>query len=99
MHEIVFGQTVVDMGDLAQVVDTSQTRAIGFAICRAIRYMDGNRSLKEIVDMVDADVENAGLDCLGPYLTGDLARFRSFELAAAINRMRTLKVRQLDPAT
>jgi predicted ABC-class ATPase len=96
MHEIAFGQTVIDMGDVPQVVDTSQTRAIGYAIYRAVRYMDGNRSLKEIVDMIHADVDNAGLDCLGPYLTGDLARFRSFELAAAINRMRTLKVRQLD---
>ena len=95
MQEIVFGQTVVDMGDVTQVVDTSQTRAIGYAIYRAIQYMDGNRCLKEIVDMVNMDMDNAGLDCLGPYLTGDLARFRSFELAAAINRMRTLEVRQL----
>ncbi len=99
LHEIVFGQTVIDMTDVAQVVDTSQTRAIGYAIYRAIQYMDSNRSLKEVVDMVCADVDNDGLDPLGPYLTGDLARFRGFELAAAINRMRTLKVRQLDPVS
>ena len=97
MREIVFGQTVVDLGDVAQVVDTSQTRAIGFAIGHAIRYMDGERCLKEIVELVDRDLDTGGLDCLGPYLTGDLARFRGIELAAVVNRMRTLKVRQIDP--
>jgi predicted ABC-class ATPase len=95
MREIVFGQTVVDMGDVAQVVDTSQTRAIGYAIHRAMKYMDGARCLKEVVDMVVKEINETGLECLPPYLVGDLARFRSFELAAAINRMRTLQVRQV----
>jgi predicted ABC-class ATPase len=93
-REILFGQTVVDMGDVAQVVDTSQTRAIGFAIFRAVGYMDGKLSLKEVIDRVMAELDNGGLDGLGPYLMGDLARFRSFELAAAINRMRSLEVLQ-----
>jgi predicted ABC-class ATPase len=95
MREIVFGQTVVDMGDVAQLVDTSQTRAIGYAIHRAVNYMDGARSLKEVIDMVMKDLEESGVESLAPYLTGDLARFRSYELAAAINRMRTLMVRQV----
>jgi hypothetical protein len=84
------------MGDVAQVVDTSQTRAIGYAIHLAMKYMNGRRCLKEVVETVMADIDNSGLDCLTPYLIGDLARFRGFELAAAINRMRSLKVRQVD---
>jgi len=95
MREIAFGRTVVDMGDVAQVVDTSQTRAIGYAIHRAVKYMDGTRCLKEVIDRVMADLDESGLECLPPYLAGDLARFRSFELAAAINRMRTLRLRQI----
>jgi predicted ABC-class ATPase len=96
MREIIFGQTVVDMGDVAQVADTSQTRAIGYAIHRAVAFMDGTRCLKEVIGRVMEEIDRVGLDGLGPYLTGDLARFRSFELAAAINRMRSLKVRQMN---
>ncbi len=96
MQEIIFGTEVVDMADVAQVVDTSQTRAIGYAMFRAMKYMDGTCCLKEVVEMVLKDLDNKGLDCLGPYLTGDLAGFRSFELAAAMNRMRTFKVRQIE---
>jgi len=96
MREIVFGHTVVDMGDVAQVVDTSQTRAIGYAIQRARKYMDGSRPLKEVIAAVMGELDESGIENLAPYLTGDLARFRSFELAAAINRMRTLEVRQVD---
>jgi hypothetical protein len=40
-----------------------------------------------------ADVEEKGLDILTPYKRGDYARPRLFELAAAVNRMRSLKVR------
>jgi predicted ABC-class ATPase len=96
MKEIVFGSTVVDLGDVAQVVDTSQTRAIGYAVHLSTKYMDGKRCLKEVIERVMEDIDTSGLDCLSPYLAGDLARCRVFELAAAINRMRTLRIRQID---
>jgi len=32
---------------------------------------------------------------LSPYIAGDIARFRSLELAAAINRLRTLQMKQV----
>jgi len=80
---------------VAQLVDTSQTRAIGYAIHSAVKDMDGTRCLKDVVDLTMKRLDESGLESLAPYLTGDLARFRSFELAAAINRMRTLKVRQV----
>lgn len=93
-QEILFGRETVDLGDVSQVVDTSQTRAMGYAIYRAMAHMDGKRTLKEVVALVMAELDRSGLDTLGPYLTGDLARFRPLELAAAINRMRTLEMRQ-----
>ena len=40
-----------------------------------------------------ADVEEKGLDILAPFKKGDYARPRLFEVAAAINRMRTLKIK------
>lgn len=55
--------------------------------------MDGDRTLSEVVDAIMADIESKGLDVLVPFPQGDLAMFRRFELAAAINRLRTLKVK------
>ncbi len=95
LSEIIFGNTTIDMWDVEQVVDMSQTRAMGYAIYHATKYMDGKRTLKEIIDLVLIDLDRESLDILPPYITGDLAHFRGIELAAAINRMRTLVVKQL----
>ncbi|MCG6909537.1 MAG: ABC-ATPase domain-containing protein [Deltaproteobacteria bacterium] len=92
--EILFGRTRIDLGDLEQIVDSAQTRGLAHGMHRAVRHMDGQRTLREVVDCVLKDVAAGGLECLTPYLTGDIAAFRAFELAGAINRMRTLHVRQ-----
>jgi len=92
LHEIMFGRTDIDLLDLEQLVDPSQTTAIAQAIHYAVRYMDGKRTLKDVVLQVIEDVDNRGLDVLVPYSVGNLARFRALDLAAAINRMRMLKV-------
>jgi hypothetical protein len=55
--------------------------------------MDGTRTLAELVDSVLKDVEEKGLDVLSPRPVGDFAGFRNLELAAAINRLRTLGVK------
>lgn len=91
---IAFGRHTIDLGAVEQLVDMSQTRAIGDAIYYAMRYMDGRRTLKNIVDAVLEDIGESSLDVLSPRPVGDYAVFRGFELAAAINRLRTLLVRQ-----
>lgn len=93
-REILFGKTIVDCWDLEQIVEVSQTRAIGYAIHYARHYIDGERTLAEVLSSVLQDLNDRGLDILSPYVSGDLSRFRRFELAAAINRMRTLAVKQ-----
>ncbi len=83
-----------DLGDIEQIVEPSQTKAIGYAIHYATKYMDGKRTLRKIIDLTINDIASKGLDILPPYLIGDLSYFRSIELASAINRMRTLKMNQ-----
>jgi len=92
--ELVFGNTRIDLGDVEQIVGLSQVRGVGHAIHYATRHMDGRATLKQVIDAVFLDIREKGLDCLTPYITGDLAYFRETELSAAINRMRTLRVRQ-----
>ena len=40
------------------------------------------------------DIEIKGLEVLAPHPVGDHALFRKYELGAALNRLRTLKVQQ-----
>jgi len=94
LQSIAFGTHNIDLGEVEQLVDVSQTRAIGDAIHYATRIMDGHRTLREIIDSVMSDIEERGLDVLNPRPVGDYAHFRRQELAAAINRLRTLAVRQ-----
>lgn len=93
LQSISFGTHTIDLGAVEQLVDISQTRAIGDAMYYATRYMDG-RSLKEIVDLVLKGTKEKGLDVLNRRPVGDYAAFRGLELAAAINRLRTLLVRK-----
>jgi len=91
---ILFGREEIDLSSVEQIVDTAQTRAIGDAIYYSTRYMDGRRSLREVVERVVDDVRREGLDVIGPFVSGAYAAFRGVDLAAAINRLRTLKVEQ-----
>jgi predicted ABC-class ATPase len=94
LHTIMFGVNPVDLRAVEQLVDHSQTTAIGRGMLLATRYMDGVRSLNQVIRLVCDDIRKDGLDVLSPYPRGDLAGFRGFELAAAVNRLRTLAMRQ-----
>jgi predicted ABC-class ATPase len=94
VDEVVFGNEDVDLGAVGQLVSTDQLRAIAAAMVYAKQqYMDGYRTLAEILDAVMGDIESRGLEILVPFPQSDLAMFRRFELAAAINRLRTLEIK------
>jgi predicted ABC-class ATPase len=90
---ILFGRYTIDLSAVETIVHPSQVNAIGQAIYYArTRYMDGNRTLPEILDLVMKDIEHSGLDVIDPRRMGDYALFRRLELAAALNRLPTLRV-------
>lgn len=96
LDTVVFGETTIDLGLVEQLVDASQTRAIAEMMLYATRYVDGQRTLRDVLDKMYQDIENEGLDVVSPFRgqhPGDLARPRLLEVAAAINRMRTLQIR------
>ena len=94
-HTIALGTETIDLAALEQIVDASQTRALAAAIVYAReRYMDPSCSLREILNRVMVDIDEGGLDVLDPSPMGDRAAFRPHELAAALNRLRTLRVEQ-----
>lgn len=97
-EEIAFGNEAIDLRAVEQLIDPSQTRAIGALLAHAVTrgHLDGKRTIADLLALLDADLDRAGLDLLaqrpGEH-PGDLARPRMLELAAALNRLRTLRVR------
>jgi predicted ABC-class ATPase len=97
-EEIVYGTTEIDLRGVEQLLDPSQTRAIAAAMhVAATRFMGTGQTLSQVLDELDRFFEENGLDPLDPFHRpgrhpGALARPRRFEIAAAINRMRSLRV-------
>ena len=97
LYEIAFGKETIDLSHVEQLVDPGQTRAIAVILRRMGAYADGRRSLREVLDAIMEEVARRGLDAIagrqGEH-PGQLARPRRYEIAAAINRYRNLRVRQ-----
>jgi predicted ABC-class ATPase len=93
LYSIEFGTERIELGAVEQLVHISQTRTVGDAVYYSTRYMDGKRTLREVLEAVEQDIAKQGINVVGSRFAGDYAFFRRFELAAAINRLRTLSVR------
>lgn len=92
-RELLLGRQVVDLSMVSQLADMHQTATIGLIIHYAkLRYMEEGRPLREILDLVDRDLSTEGLESLSREQRGDLARPRRYEIAAALNRMRSLRI-------
>ncbi|KAB8128278.1 ABC-ATPase domain-containing protein [Gracilibacillus oryzae] len=98
LNNIQMGTTTIELSNLEQLVNSSQTNALA----EVIRYLDDNHilnmgmTLKEILDFLDKKISETGLQGLAQYPDqhpGDLARPRRFEVAACLNRIRTAKVK------
>jgi len=102
LRAILFGQEEIDLSTIAQLVDEGQVRAIGQALNLARHRLQADQpkdasgeaqSLNIIVQAVVTEITQHGLDVLDERQNGDYVAFRPYELAAALNRLRTLRVR------
>lgn len=92
---LIYGDHNVDLFFLEQLVETGQTRAVGRIIhFYATQYLADNPFLKEGLEKTLAEIDEKGLDVLMPYPVGNLVKPRIFEIAGAINRLRSLQVKQ-----
>ena len=100
---IGFGEETLDLRGVTQLVDRSQLRAVGHALYLAARRcMAADRPLARVVAELESILDAEGLDALDPWRRGDqhpgdFARPRRFEIAAALNRLRGVEMRQLEP--
>jgi len=93
LDTIVLGHDEIDLSAVEQIAETGQLRAIAaMLIYLQQHYLDGTHPLTEVLDYVMADLAAGGFDHLTGFPHGDFAHFRRFELAAALNRWRSLHV-------
>ena len=86
---LIYGTYEIDLGRVEQLVERGQTQAVGYLMLYyAKHFWNRSRSLEDGLRMTLREVEEKGLDVLTPWITGDLALPRLYELAAAINRLR-----------
>jgi hypothetical protein len=87
---IEFGDEEIDVSSLAQLVDPAQARYIGDVLLHCARGLaDGRRDLPAVLDAV----EHATFAGLASPTCGDRARARRHEIAAALSRLRSLRLR------
>jgi hypothetical protein len=91
---VLFGTEELDLAALEQLVEDAQVRAIAQAIAHAIgRHIDGRRTFRESLESLMVSIREDGLDAIDARQVGDHAEFRVYELAAALGRLRSLRVR------
>ena len=90
---IEFGTEEIDVSLLYQLSDPAQCRMIGDVLLQLARGVaDGKRTIPELLDAIEASIAERGVDavCTGGF--GDRARARRYEIAAALNRLRSLRL-------
>lgn len=87
---VVFGAETIDLSGVAQIVSDQQARAVALAVAAARRHMGLGKTMEDVLGELGASLERHGLDVLDPRRTGDLAAPRLQDVAAALNRLRTL---------
>jgi predicted ABC-class ATPase len=92
INRINFGRNIIDLTDVEQLIELSQTKSIGAAILYINRFIDGKKSLREMINYLMLEIEKNGLDILSDKAVGNFAQFRGVDLAFAINRLRDLKI-------
>jgi predicted ABC-class ATPase len=96
LARMLFGRTEVDLSAQSQLVDISQTRAIGEILVLLKRRLNEQElCLADMLSRVLHELEVEGLDMITGRPVGYLAAPRTFEIAAALNRLRGVKLRQL----
>ncbi len=87
IDKLQFGRYTIDLSKVEQIVERGQVKAIGDILHKIVGEFR-NKSIKQVMDKIDGRV----LEILPP--KGEYAEPRKYEIAFALNRLRSLKCRQ-----
>ena len=90
LRELQLGEQTIDLGALEQLVDDSQARGIGALLAWLHAHGREGVTVRELADQALATAAEQGLYEVDPL--PELAGVRRYELVAAINRLRSLRL-------
>jgi len=87
---ISFGDIELDLSGLEQIVSESQTQSISAILEMIPTLAVNNATLSEILSALEKKIDRGGLDEIDQgTFHGGMARPRAFEIAGAVNRLRS----------
>lgn len=90
------GNYTIDLSRLSQFAEVGQVRAVGYLLAWLAEHgeeLGTDGTMASLMAALERRLEEEGLEAFLPARYGDLAEPRRFEVAAALNRLRTLLLR------
>ena len=87
-----FGRERIELAGVRQIASRAQTRAVALAIDHARAFMGEGMAIEDVLAALSDSLERHGLDVLDSGRTGDLAAPRVQDVAAALGRLRSLRL-------
>lgn len=97
--QLEYGMDLLNLEALPQLVEAPQIRSIGYCLYLLGEKLPESPELKTVkqwLDWLENEINNKGLDGLSPDYPSLLSRPRKYEIAAAINRIRSLTIVEKD---
>jgi predicted ABC-class ATPase len=97
-RQLEYGMDLINLEAVPQIAEPPQVRSIGYCLLM-IRQQMNNSNKPQILDYwlqwLDKKLDLEGLASIQPNYPGTLSRPRKYEIAAAINRIRSLGIIEL----
>jgi predicted ABC-class ATPase len=95
-RQLEYGMDLINLEAVAQIAEAPQVLALGYCLL-ALRHKirqsaDQPETMRFWIERLYDDIAEHGLPVLAPDYPGTLSRPRKYELAATINRMRSLRI-------
>lgn len=97
-RQLEYGMDLINLDAVEQIAEAPQILTIGYCLL-ALRIklqqsVDKLETIRFWIDWLEEEISKHGLDVLEPDYPGTLSMPRRYELAAAINRIRSLRIFQ-----
>ncbi len=94
--KLEYGMDLIDLKAIPQLVEAPQTQTIGMLILELRKKLAASsgtgRTMRDMLEEIENRISEQGLSIVESDYPGTLSKPRLYELAAAVNRMRSLKI-------
>lgn len=99
-RQLEYGMDLINLEAVVQIAEAPQVLTIGYCLlllrAKLKQSVDRPETIRFWIDWLESEISEHGLAVLEPDYPGTLSLPRKYELAAAINRIRSLNIMQYD---